>query len=87
MPKILPAFSQSKPQTYFTHALYLLLHIACPQVCEYKSACMPRVKDLSVGYSKNRQLRNISTFAHSLRQKSMVITCPDLELSLDPVST
>lgn len=43
-------FSLSKLETYFTHAQYLLLHIDCALVCEYKSAGMPRDKDLSVGY-------------------------------------
>ena len=47
-PKILCTsfFSRSKSQTYFTLAQYLLLHIDCPLVCEYKSACMPKDKDL-----------------------------------------
>lgn len=58
-PKILCTsfFSQFKSQTYFTHAECLLLHIDCLLVCECKSACMPRDKDLSVGYFQGSTIK------------------------------
>lgn len=78
---------RQKSFLFTIYAQYLLLHIDCPLVREYKCACMPGNKDLSIGYFQGFNNQGIFKPLHTPRkEKIMEILYPDVELTLDTAS-